>query len=125
MKDLVNGNWWLLLKKNQIPIGFWPQWIFTDLASFATNVEWGGVVYSPPGVPEPPMGSSYFPIKDVFYDAYCRGIQLLNVKGETIDVDRTTRHVDNVNLYKVIDVPHARRGKFQHFVFYGGPGALA
>nr|XP_016469348.1 PREDICTED: uncharacterized protein LOC107791743 [Nicotiana tabacum] len=124
-RDLVNGNWWLFLEENHIQIGFWPQGIFTDLTSFATNVEWGGVVYSPPGVPEPPMGSSFFPVEETSYDAYCRGLAVLNDNGETIDVDKTTTHVDNPNLYKVVDLPHAIPGKFQHFVLYGGPGENA
>ncbi|KAH0644968.1 hypothetical protein KY284_032852 [Solanum tuberosum] len=106
-------------------IGFWPQEIFTNLASFASNVEWGGVVYSPPGVPEPPMGSSYLPIGKTGYDAYCRGLTIINDKGETIDVDRVITHVDNPNLYQIMDVLHLRPGKYQHFVLYGGPGEKA
>ncbi|XP_019237148.1 PREDICTED: uncharacterized protein LOC109217365 [Nicotiana attenuata] len=123
-RDLVNGNWWLFLEENHIQIGFWPQRIFTDLASFATNVEWGGVVYSPPGEPEPPMGSSFFPVRDTSHDAYCRGITILDDKGETWDIE-TTVHVDNPNLYRVVDLPHAIPGKFKHFVLYGGPGENA
>ncbi|MCD7465245.1 hypothetical protein HAX54_000909 [Datura stramonium] len=124
-RDLANGNWWLFMEENHIQIGFWPQRIFTGLASFATNVEWGGVVYSPPGVPEPPMGSSYFPVGDTSYDAYCRQLIILNEKGETIDVNKTTTHVDDPNSYKVMDVPHAVQGKFQHYLLYGGPGEKA
>ncbi|KAH0660208.1 hypothetical protein KY289_028956 [Solanum tuberosum] len=121
-RDLVNGNWWLLMEDNHIKVGFWPQQIFTSLTSFATDVEWGGVVYSPPGVPEPPMGSSFFPVNDTTYDAYCSGLQVLNAKGEMIDVDRVITHVDDTNLYKILDYPHASPGKFQHYILYGGPG---
>ncbi|XP_059277726.1 protein neprosin-like [Lycium ferocissimum] len=121
-RDLVNGNWWLLLAKRYVKIGFWPQRIFTSLASFANNIEWGGVAYSPPGVPKPPMGSSFFPIAQSNYDAYCRGLSVLNDKGATINVDETTIYVDDPKLYQVLDYPHAAPGKFQHWVFYGGPG---
>ncbi|XP_060211052.1 protein neprosin-like isoform X1 [Lycium barbarum] len=121
-RDLVNGNWWPLLAKTYVKIGFWPQKIFTSLASFANNIEWGGVAYSPPGVPKPPMGSSFFPIAQSNYDAYCRGLSVLNDKGATIDVDETTIYVDDPKLYQVLDYPHAAPGKFQHWVFYGGPG---
>ncbi|KAH0640541.1 hypothetical protein KY285_037127 [Solanum tuberosum] len=86
------------MEDNHIKVGFWPQQIFTSLTSFATDVEWGGVVYSPPGVPEPPMGSSFFPVNDTTYDAYCSGLQVLNAKGEMIDVDRVITHVDDTNL---------------------------
>nr|XP_009609723.1 uncharacterized protein LOC104103515 [Nicotiana tomentosiformis] len=121
-KDLVNGNWWLLLEENYTQIGFWPQRIFTDLKSFATNVEWGGVVYSSSSVPGPPMGSGLFPIGNTGHEAYCRKITVLNDKGETIDEDKTTAYADNPNLYKVVDIPHWQAAERQHFVLYGGPG---
>lgn len=117
---MANGNWWLLLKRNRVKIGYWPQWLFTDLAGFATNVDWGGVAYSPAFVPEPPMGSGDFPIGKVSSDAYLRVLQVVNVKGEIIDVDTFTRHVDDINLYKILDLPHASGNR--HVVFYGGPG---
>ncbi|XP_075107075.1 protein neprosin-like [Nicotiana tabacum] len=121
-RDLVNGNWWLLLEEDYKQIGFWPQRIFTDLKSFATNVEWGGVVYSPTGVPGPPMDSGLLPIGNTGHEAYCRRITVLNNKGETIDEDKTTAYADNPNLYKVVDIPHWQAAKRQHFVLYGGPG---
>ncbi|KAM3263305.1 hypothetical protein P3L10_000299 [Capsicum annuum] len=121
-RDQVNGNRWLYLDENRTPIGFWPQRIFTSLASFATNVDWVGVVYSPPSVPEPPMGFGYFPVRNTGYDAYCRALTILNDKGENLDVDTTIIHVDDPTLYQVMDFPHARQGKFQHIVLYGGPG---
>ncbi|KAM3263367.1 hypothetical protein P3L10_000361 [Capsicum annuum] len=119
-RDLVNGNWWLLidnLDERYQQVGFWPQKIFTSLTSFANNVEWGGVTYSPPGVPKPPMGSSFFPVGNTGYDAYCRNLTVLNIEAGIINVD-----VDDPNLYKVSDYPHMRPGKSQHYVLYGGPG---
>ncbi|XP_075107074.1 protein neprosin-like [Nicotiana tabacum] len=121
-KDLVSGNWWLLLEENYTQIGFWPQRIFTDLKSFATNVEWGGVVYSSSSVPGPPMGSRLFSIGNKGHETYCRKITVINDKGETIDEDKTTAYADNPNLYKVVDIPHWQAIKRQHFVLYGGPG---
>ncbi|XP_060211061.1 protein neprosin-like [Lycium barbarum] len=121
-RDLANGNWWLLDGRSFDQIGFWPQRIFTDLASFATNVEWGGVAYSPPGVPEPPMGSSFFPIKNSLYDGYCTEITILNEKGKEIKVDETITHTDNPTMYKVFagTLSHGFQGLY--FVLYGGPG---
>ncbi|WMV43073.1 hypothetical protein MTR67_036458 [Solanum verrucosum] len=118
-RDQAKGNWWLFMEENHIQIGFWPQRIFTELTSFATNVEWGGVVYSPPGVPEPPMGSNFFPVLDSDYDAYCRAITVTNDKGETIDPTETTTFVNNPDMYFVFDVHNF---KHHHFVLYGGPG---
>ncbi|CAN4077767.1 unnamed protein product [Withania somnifera] len=120
-QDLVNGNWWVLTTQNLEQVGFWPQRIFTDLKSFATNIEWGGVVYSPPAVPLPPMGSSYFPVGNLSFDGYCAKVTILNQQGKTIEVDRTTLHND-ISLYKV-QFEKLRRGyEYVYFVLYGGPG---
>uniref|UniRef100_A0A494GAC3 Neprosin PEP catalytic domain-containing protein n=1 Tax=Solanum lycopersicum TaxID=4081 RepID=A0A494GAC3_SOLLC len=115
----LSGNWWLLMGQDT-RIGFWPQSLFTDLKSFATNVDWGGVVYSPPGVPKPPMGSSYFPIENSSYDAYCVELTVINEKGKTIEVDTTVTHTDNP--YKVEFIQLSRGAKHIYFVLYGGPG---
>ncbi|XP_049378498.1 uncharacterized protein LOC125843310 [Solanum stenotomum] len=118
-RDLA-GNWWLLVSQDFTRVGFWPQSLFTDLKSFATNVDWGGVVYSPPGVPKPPMGSSYFPIEDSNYDAYCADVIIFNEKGKIIEVDKTITHTDN--MYKVEFIQLSRGAKHKYFVLYGGPG---
>ncbi|KAG5598813.1 hypothetical protein H5410_030183 [Solanum commersonii] len=89
---------------------------------FATNVDWGGVVYSPPGVPEPPMGSSYFPIENSSYDAYCARVIIFNEKGKAIEVDKTITHIDNPNMYKVEFIQLSYGAKDMYFVLYGGPG---
>nr|XP_016477246.1 PREDICTED: uncharacterized protein LOC107798729 [Nicotiana tabacum] len=108
-----------VLVNTKVPID---KRIFTDLKSFATNVEWGGVAYSPSGVPGPPMGSGLFPIGNTGHEAYCRQITILNDKGKTIDEDKTTAYADNPNLYRVVDIPHWQAAERQHFVLYGGPG---
>ncbi|XP_070011341.1 protein neprosin-like [Nicotiana sylvestris] len=124
-RDPANGLWWLLIGENYDEVGFWPQRIFTDLASLATHVEFGGVVYIPPGGPKPPMGSSCFPIADPLYDAYCRRLHvLIDNNNETVPVDTTIAQAEDPNLYEVRDVPHWGHGKFQHFIFYGGRGDI-
>ncbi|XP_060202420.1 uncharacterized protein LOC132630810 [Lycium barbarum] len=122
-RDLANGNWWLLLGRNQTAVGFWPPRIFTALANdFATNVEWGGVTYTPPGVPYIPMGAGFWPtIPDPTLDAYCRGLAVLDDKGQTINAKGTTKVLDSPIVYRVIDEPKWGSGKFPHYVFYGGP----
>jgi len=86
------------------------------------NVDWGGVVYSPPGVPEPPMGSSYFPIDNSAYDAYCSGVTIFNEKGKSIEVDKAITHTDNPNVYKVEFIQLFDDADQMYFVLYGGPG---
>ncbi|KAM3321726.1 hypothetical protein P3S67_002877 [Capsicum chacoense] len=110
------------MEEDHSPVGYWSQRIFTGLASFAMNVQWGGVVYSPPSVPEPPMGSSYLPVGDTNLDAYCRELTVLNDKGETIDVDNVIIHVDNPRLW-TYRMPSLE--SFEHYLLYGGPGEKA
>lgn len=105
-------------------IGFWHARIFTELGGFANNVEWGGVVYSPPGVSALPMGSKCFPVGDPNYDAYCRRLNVLNDKGETIHIYKTNVRVSDPKHYGLMDVPHWRGGEYQHMAFYGGPGGF-
>ncbi|KAM3283112.1 hypothetical protein P3S67_026757 [Capsicum chacoense] len=115
--DQQEGNWWLSSTQSNAPIGFWPREVFNDdFAYFATKVEWGGLVYSPPGVPEPPMGSSFFPIKKDNYDAFCKNLTLLNDKGAHINFvsDQLPIYLDNPDLYNVINIDGA--------MYYGGPG---
>ncbi|XP_010325417.1 protein neprosin-like [Solanum lycopersicum] len=119
-RDLANGNWWVLVEETHREIGFWPQNIFTQLASFATHIEWGGVAYSPQNIPEPPMGSSFFPTKKQGYDGSCNKIIALNYRGETIMIN-TIPHTDNPDFYRVYDIPPTK-GKFEHVALYGGPG---
>ncbi|XP_027774028.1 uncharacterized protein LOC107024541 [Solanum pennellii] len=124
MKIYINrdssGNRWILLNDDFTRIGFWPQSLFTDLKNFATNVDWGGVVYSPPGVPKPPMGSSYFPIENSSYDAYCDDVAIVNKEGKIIEVDTLATHTDNP--YKVEFKRLSYGAIYKYFVLYGGPG---
>ncbi|PHU12730.1 hypothetical protein BC332_19660 [Capsicum chinense] len=106
-------------------VGFWPQRIFTGLQSFVTNVEWEGVVYSPPGVREPPIGSSFFPTRNNLNDAYCKSITILNKEGQAKEVDRVPIYVDNPNLYKVLYERLSGDKESYLFVLYGGPGESA
>ncbi|CAN4127409.1 unnamed protein product [Withania somnifera] len=125
-QDVANGNWWLLMTKSFVKVGFWPQKLFTGLQRFATNVEWGGVVYSPPGVPTPPMGSGNFPIENTSHDSYCVRITVSDEKGERKEVyNSITLQTDNPTMYKVVYVPLSHGSERYYFVLYGGPGESA
>ncbi|PSS04153.1 DNA (cytosine-5)-methyltransferase, partial [Actinidia chinensis var. chinensis] len=39
-RDLVNGNWWLLVEDDNTAIGFWPKQIFSGLADLASYANW-------------------------------------------------------------------------------------
>ncbi|XP_019234628.1 PREDICTED: uncharacterized protein LOC109215068 [Nicotiana attenuata] len=122
--DLNKGNWWLFITNTNIPVGFWPREVFDDFEYYATSVQWGGVVYSPPGIREPPMGSGFSPIRNTLYDAFCRNITLLSDKGDNINVGQLPTYVNSPNLYNAIDIPNGG-DYFKHVMVYGGPGEQA
>ncbi|XP_015087255.1 uncharacterized protein LOC107030501 [Solanum pennellii] len=112
--DQENGNWWLFSTESNTPFGFWPREVFdNDFAYFATRVEWGGVVCSPPGILEPPMGSSFFPIENISHDAFCKNMTLLGYRGDRLESQLSTFLSDS-HLYNVSTIPD--------LMYYGGPG---
>uniref|UniRef100_A0A3Q7HVX9 Neprosin PEP catalytic domain-containing protein n=2 Tax=Solanum lycopersicum TaxID=4081 RepID=A0A3Q7HVX9_SOLLC len=123
-RDMSNGNWWFKFGTNYTSVGFWPSKIFTKLNEFATSVEYGGIVYSPPGVPEPSMGGGYFPVGDLNKDGYCKNSTYLTDKNETkksLDDIEVKLYANSPNLYRVADFPNSGV-ESGNLVLYGGPG---
>ncbi|GMH02546.1 hypothetical protein Nepgr_004385 [Nepenthes gracilis] len=116
--DIYSGNWWLAIETNATLIGFWPKKIFTGLAEYGSFVACGGQVYSPPGQPDPPMGSGFRPKIDVRYDGYCRNFIIVNEKNE-IEPAMDMEEYSNYDTYKVKDIGILK--KFGHLLLYGGP----
>ncbi|XP_075641955.1 protein neprosin-like [Castanea sativa] len=104
-KDSSNGNWFLKFGQDETVIGFWPKNVFTALGDEANYVEWGGEVFSPPGVPSPPMGSGQ--------------IKTINETDYVVNAVDTESFSDIVQ-YQVID--EGRVGADQHLVLFGGVG---
>ncbi|KAK7839459.1 hypothetical protein CFP56_018020 [Quercus suber] len=121
--DSANGNWFLKFGQNETDIGFWPKNVFTALGDGANYVEWGGEVFSPPGVPSPPMGSAYSARlqEDTKYDAYCRQIKTINETDYVVDAVDTEEFSDIVQ-YQVHDEGLTGAADFQHLVLFGGLG---
>ncbi|XP_075641985.1 protein neprosin-like [Castanea sativa] len=119
--DSSNGNWFLKFGQDETVIGFWPKNVFTALGDGANYVEWGGEVFSPPGVPSPPMGSGYSERleENTKYDACCRKIKTINEIDYVVNAVDTESFSDIVQ-YQVID--EGRVGADQHLVLFGGVG---
>ncbi|GMH02545.1 hypothetical protein Nepgr_004384 [Nepenthes gracilis] len=116
--DIHSGNWWLGVGENATLIGFWPKKIFTSLAEHGTFVACGGQVYSPPGQPDPPMGSGFRPKINPRYDAYCKDFIIVNGEHEiepTMDVEEYSDY----DIYKVKDMGIVKG--FGHVLLFGGP----
>ncbi|XP_049378379.1 uncharacterized protein LOC125843209 [Solanum stenotomum] len=122
--DPDDGNWWLLLGESYKQIGFWPHIIFTELTNFAISIEWGGVTYNPPGVPEPPMGSSYFPVENSSFDGFCRSIAISNEKGVSVGKDNIIWRTDNIFAYKVVFKKLLEGLDSFTYVFYGNSAQI-
>lgn len=120
MQDEPIGNWWLTVGEDNTKIGFWPQRIFTGLANFATFIEWGGQVFSPPDVPSPPMGSGKFPGNNNLRDAYCAHIITVDEDHQVVN-DEYTIEVSDTDRYEPVDVGNVDR-EWGHQMFFGGPG---
>ncbi|KAG6688573.1 hypothetical protein I3842_11G132200 [Carya illinoinensis] len=41
VKDVREGNWWLVHDKFDMPLGYWPKSLFSSLSISATEVRWG------------------------------------------------------------------------------------
>ncbi|KAM3747438.1 hypothetical protein ACB098_05G034800 [Castanea mollissima] len=108
--DENNENWWLQVDDQLI--GYWPQSIFTYLASSATTLDWGGEIYnSKPGGShtKTQMGSGHFPDEGYGKASYFRNIQYMDSTGNFRDAEDM-----GLILYNYF-------GNGTH-VYFGGPG---
>ncbi|XP_058201953.1 protein neprosin-like [Rhododendron vialii] len=118
-RDLVNGNWWLLVGERNTEVGFWPRRIFSGLADLASYAEWGGEVFYPPGnTPIPEMGSGFPLVGNTKYDAFLRNVEVVDAAGKNINVYNLETFVDDTRKYGVFDIEQTKIG---HLVLYGGP----
>ncbi|KAG7956552.1 hypothetical protein I3843_11G129900 [Carya illinoinensis] len=67
IKDTRSGNWGLVHGQYGRPVGYWPNSLFESLSISATEIRWGGGVYTDNNATSPPMGSGHFA-----YEGYSR-----------------------------------------------------
>ncbi|KAM3343878.1 putative protein isoform X1 [Capsicum galapagoense] len=122
-RDTSSGDWWLLVESNNIKVGFWPSKLFANLGGFATGAEYGGVVHSSRGVPEPSMGSGYFPSGDLKKDAYLRNSTYLNENNQAKSFNDifAELYATSPSLYRVYQYPDSKPENGALGI-YGGPG---
>ncbi|KAF3448575.1 hypothetical protein FNV43_RR09288 [Rhamnella rubrinervis] len=75
-QDIATGSWWLMFGDKYV--GYWPKSIFTSLAQGASEISWGGEVYSPINELSPAMGSGHFPEEGFGKAAFVNQIKVLN-----------------------------------------------
>ncbi|EOA28514.1 hypothetical protein CARUB_v10024729mg [Capsella rubella] len=117
-KDKANGNWWL--KFGGHDIGYWPEKIFQE--SSATNIEWGGEVYSA-SMPSPQMGNGHFPVARTGYDAIIFNRTIVDESFKIVEnIDREA-FSDNTRGYNLIDGTFSEPHMINK-LNYGGPGNI-
>ena len=83
-------------------------------------VEWGGEVYSPPGVPSPPMGSGGYRLTlNTAFDAFCALIKIVDEAHQLIDPPETDKYEDEP--YHGFNDGNVG-GAYQYLFLFGGNG---
>ncbi|KAF8364771.1 hypothetical protein HHK36_033252 [Tetracentron sinense] len=121
-QDLSTGNWWLSFREDNVHIGYWPQSLFTSLATSASYVKWGAEVYSQSGEVSPPMGSGQLPTEGANKACFFRGLQVIydtNLADPREDF-LTRRKIDNPDCYNADEVKKFK--VLDYYFFFGGPG---
>ncbi|CAO2822869.1 unnamed protein product [Amaranthus hypochondriacus] len=120
-KHKDDGNWWVSMNEDKYAIGYWPKSLFTSLADFANQVEWGGEVNYAEDTPTlPEMGNGYQPKYDTELSAYYSHTKLIDANFQEINPPSNTVKDTNCNLkYLVID--SGFQAAFTRVMLFGGP----
>ncbi|KAF8400351.1 hypothetical protein HHK36_013655 [Tetracentron sinense] len=123
-QDMLTGNWWLSVQ-DDAHVGYWPKSLFTNLASFASVVQWGSEVYGPPGEASPPMGSGRLPSEGLYRACFFRMLQVI-YESDLVDLEETASlrmPIDHPNCYSS-DMIKWSSNVMKYFFFVGGPGGM-
>ncbi|RLN04886.1 hypothetical protein C2845_PM13G12260 [Panicum miliaceum] len=113
--DGQTGNWQVFL--NEQIIGYFPKEIINGMSG-ATEVQMGGITYSPSGQKSPPMGSGVAPVPG--QNTLASKFIEVGVQGAKIGKHWVTKDVSDPAIYNVVmtSVTGPEGNSFQ----YGGPG---
>ncbi|CAO2822867.1 unnamed protein product [Amaranthus hypochondriacus] len=116
-----DGNWWASIDEDKYAIGYWPKSLFTNLADFANQVEWGGEVNYPKDAPTlPEMGNGFQPKYDTESSAYYSHTKLIDANYQEIDPPKNTVKDINCNIvYPIIN--SGFQPAFTRVMLFGGP----
>ncbi|XP_020243203.1 uncharacterized protein LOC109821428 [Asparagus officinalis] len=123
-KDQKTGNWWLTYGHERSFVGYWPKELFNNLEK-ATEVDYGGAVYSPFNEPSPPMGSGHLaiPTEGPNKTCYFLNVQLVNERNELYDPIYYKVHIiADITEYYNIDNNYLSGPPDGYQFRYGGPG---
>lgn len=104
-KDAKNGNWWLEVGKSADAIGFWPQQIFSGLATSANYIAVGGEAYSP-DKNLPLMGNGRYPYctnEDITLSSFCHHFVVVDTNFNIVDPKDTQVYSSPSKRYNAFD----------------------
>ncbi|ONK60717.1 uncharacterized protein A4U43_C08F21820 [Asparagus officinalis] len=119
-KDQETGNWWLAFGDDFV--GYWPKENFNKMEK-ATEVDWGGAVYSPLNEPSPPMGSGHLPFEGLNKTCYFLNVELVDKNNKYYSADKINVELgaDAPSYYNIDE--NMETGYPDGYRFrYGGPG---
>ena len=114
---LTGGNWWLYLGGNAV--GYYPgsQYGGGQLASSATNIDYGGEVVD--NTSWPPMGSGSFANAGYSYTAYQRDIEYISTGGGLVSASLTPQQLSPSCFTISVQMFAA---PWNETIYFGGPG---
>ncbi|KAM3280334.1 hypothetical protein ACQJBY_047237 [Aegilops geniculata] len=117
-KDRAGGNWWLQV--GGYNVGYWPSYIFSDLAHSASTIMWGGEIFSPDvGQTSTHMGSGHFPNEGFGKASHIKNIQVVNSSNCLNPPSDVGLITERNNCY---NVQSGNYGDWGTYIYYGGPG---
>ncbi|KAG2562298.1 hypothetical protein PVAP13_8KG255400 [Panicum virgatum] len=117
-KDPKDGNWWL--EVDSYVLGYWPSSIFSFLADSASNIIWGGEVYThDAGQTSTQMGSGHFPEEGLGRAAYIKNIQVIDSSNNIKSPNGVHLIAKQPNCY---NVQSSNNSDWGTYIYYGGAG---
>ncbi|KAG4914060.1 hypothetical protein AAZX31_19G235300 [Glycine max] len=120
-KDPKVGNWWMSFGDGTL-VGYWPEELFTHLATHATMVEWGGEVVNTRANGQhtsTQMGSGHFADDGFGKASYFRNLEIVDTDNSLSSVHNILTLAENTNCY---DIKSSYSNEWGTYFYYGGPG---
>ncbi|KAG5044434.1 hypothetical protein AAZX31_03G231300 [Glycine max] len=120
-KDPKVGNWWMSFGDGTL-VGYWPEGLFTHLATHATMVEWGGEVVNTRANGQhtsTQMGSGHFANDGFGKSSYFRNLEIVDTDNSLSSVHNILTLAENTNCY---DIKSSYSNEWGTYFYYGGPG---
>ncbi|KAJ7568679.1 hypothetical protein O6H91_01G043800 [Diphasiastrum complanatum] len=119
-KDPNTGHWWL--EYGDYIVGYWPSYLFTHLALYATTLEWGGeVVNSEPDGRHTTtrMGSGVFAESGYGRASYFKNLGFVDSSNALRSPSDLQTFATYPDCYDILGASNSDWGAF---FYYGGPG---